>query len=269
MEWNEDRVLTALCDEPMSLVTSFEADTVVYGTMFTIESKSEPIDVHTMEISANPIGTEMDVEIYTKVGDFVGSEKDPLQWTKIVDTSVIPAREGRGTIIPPSAFQTISMLSNELRAFFISLKTSDLRYKRDENDGDPGHIFASDGYLSIRAGVGIGEYGFNDQIFPSRLFTGIIHYTHKTDCAAKKSKVLITYSYHVRPKGNAVLSKTDIANELTTLVEEGFAAILDTELSSIRNQYQLQVDSLKCTFSNLKRGRKIKILFHQRANLTK
>jgi hypothetical protein len=254
MDWDTDRFLAAVCDEPMSLVTSFEADTVVYGTMFTIQSKSEPIDVVTMEISANPIGTEMDVEIYTKLGDFVGSEKDSTQWTKIVDTSVIPAREGRGTIIPPSEFKTISMLSNELRAFFISLKTSDLRYKRDESGGNSGRTYVSDGYLSINSGVGIGAYGFNDQIFPSRLFTGIMHYTHKTDCAARKSKLLVSYSYHVRPKGNAVLSKTDISTELTNLGGEAFGAILDTELSSIRDKYQLQVEGLSCTFSNLKRG---------------
>jgi hypothetical protein len=41
------------CEQVETLATPFEPDTVVFGTMFTVESKSAPIIILTMDFTAN------------------------------------------------------------------------------------------------------------------------------------------------------------------------------------------------------------------------
>ena len=252
-ETQEGRILASDCVQIQRLQTPFEADTVVYGTMFTVQTSSDSITVLSMEISANPVGTEMDVEIYTKLGDYVGAEADPTQWVKIVDTSLTPAREGQGTPIPEDQFKNFTMETNELRAFFVSLKSSDLRYKRGEDSMEAGQPFVSDGYLSINSGIGLAEYGFNNQIYPSRLFSGIFYYSHATDCNAPSSKVQVTYSYLARSK-ESVFSRDEIIAALNSLVDGAVKSLLDSELSTIRDEYKVEVESVTSATSISEQG---------------
>lgn len=237
------RTLSNDCVQIQRLQTPFEADTVVYGTMFTVQTSSDSITVLSMEISANPVGTEMDVAIYTKLGDYVGVETDPSQWEKIVDASLTPAREGHGTPIPEDQFKNFTMGKNELRAFFVSLKSSDLRYKRSADGTEAGQPFVSDGYLSVNSGIGLAEYGFSNQIFPSRLFSGIFYYSHATDCSAPSSKVLVTYSFLARSKESAV-SRDQLIDELNSLVDGAVKSLLDSDLSTIRDEYKTEVETV-------------------------
>lgn len=250
----ESRILADDCIRTKRLQTPFEADTVVYGTMFTVQTSTDSITMLSMEISANPIGTEMDVEIYTKLGNYIGAESDPSQWEKIVDTSLTPAREGRGTTIPEDQFKKFTMEKNELRAFFVSLKTSDLRYKSGTDDIEAGQPFVSDGYVSVNSGIGIAEYGFSNQIFPSRLFSGIFYYSHVADCSAPSSKVLVTYSFHAQPKGGAILTRAEVINALNSLVDDAVNDLLNSELSSSRDEYMIAVASVSSTTSLLEQG---------------
>jgi hypothetical protein len=244
------RTLSKQCNHMMSLETSLESDTVVYGTMFTVESKDDPITILTFEIFANPLGTNIDLQIFTKSGDFVGAENDSTQWTKIVDTSLFPAREGRGTIIPTNKFQNVTMEGrNELHAFFVSLKTADLRYMRDEQERDVGETFISDNFLSIKSGIGISEYGFGNQIVSSRLFTGIIHYSHKEKCADSSSQATISYSFYSQAYG------TESIDEISYMLDYSLTNILSTALSAFRNEFKIAVESTTCAESALEKGK--------------
>ena len=255
----DGRRLVNGCAQSQSLQTPYEADTVVYGTMFTVQTHADPISILTMEISASPLEAAMDVEVYTKLGDYKGAENDPLQWTKIVDTSVNPGREGRGTIIPKNVFESFTMNKNELRAFFVSLKTSDLRYKRAD-DIASGQTYVSDGYLSVNAGVGLADYGFGDQIFPSRLFNGIFYYAYATDCNAPSSKLLVTYSFHARPKGGA-RSRSEIIEEMNKLVGDAVQDVIDSEsMSNLRDEHKIGLESIDTVTSISEKGKLTK--FH-------
>lgn len=239
------------CVTTQNLQTPYEADTVVYGTMFTVQTHDDPISMLTMEISANPISSDMDVEIYTKLGDFKGAISDPLQWRQIVDTSVTHAREGRGTIIPMEKFESFTMNPNELRSFFISLKTSDLRYRRAD-DLETGQPFVSDGYLSLNVGIGLAQYGFGNKFFPSRVFSGIFHYTYSTDCDAPSSTTLVTYSFHARPKGRGA-SKTEIVEELHKTVGRVVRGILK-DMSNLRDEHKIGVENIDTVISISEQG---------------
>lgn len=266
------RVLASGCVHATSLQTPLEADTVVYGTMFTVTTLADPIEMLTMEIYANPIGAAMDVEIYTKFGDFTGAENDPSQWKQIVNTTLVPAREGHGTIIPTTEFRSIKMNENEIHAFFVTLKTSDLRYKRGADSMPLGQAFVSDGYLSINSGIGISEYGFSTNIFPSRLFSGIFHYTHPSDCSEPASKLLITYSFHARPKGGTGASMTNaqIIDAINSLVESSVTDLLNSGLSAVRDEYRVTVESVDSVEASSQggtyietKGWRIAVQFHQ------
>jgi hypothetical protein len=254
----DSRNLSKQCKQIMSLETFLESDTVVYGTMFTLENKNDPITIETFEIFINPLGTNIDIKIYTKSGDFVGLESESSQWTKIVDTSLFPAREGRGTIIPTTQFEKVTMEgTNEIRAFFISCKTADLRYKRDEIGRDVGETFLSDDFLSLQTGIGISEYGFGNQIVPSRLFTGIIHYSHQNKCTDKLSQAIVSYSF------NTQVSASEL-DELNYMLDYSIANILSTSLSTFRDEFKLEIESTTCTESVLEEGKSIYIFFVSR-----
>jgi hypothetical protein len=229
------------CVSSRSLQSPIEADTVVIGTMFTVKTFDDPINLLTMEITANPIGTSMDVEIYTKLGDYQGAENDPTQWEKVVDTAVTPAHEGRGTLIPQEDFANFTMNPHELHSFFVSLKTSDLRYKSDDNFGR-GQQFVSDGYLSVNAGIGLPNYGFGTEFFPSRLFCGIFHYTYATDCKAPTSKASVSYSFHVELKGNGA-SESEMIDEMNSLVGTSIQSILDN-MATLRDEHVIRVERI-------------------------
>jgi hypothetical protein len=242
------RSLSKQCEHIKSLETSLESDTVVYGTMFTMESKDDPITILTFEILMNPLGTDVDLKIFTKSGDFVGAEDDASQWTKIADTSLFPAREGRGTIVPTNQFQTVEMEGNyELRAFFISLETADLWYMRDEQERDVGETFISDDFLSINSGIGISEYGFGNQIVSSRLFTGVIHYSHKAKCADGSSQANVLYSFYTQAYN------TESIDEISYMLDYSLTNILSTTLSAFRDEFKIAVESTTCSKSTVEK----------------
>lgn len=253
-EMQQDRKLKAdrVCAVSEALQTPNEADTVVSGTMFTIQSHNDPISIITMEICANPIESSMQVQIYTKGGDFKGVENHPSKWIKIVDTSIFPAREGRGTLIPTDDFMSFTMNPNEVRAFFVSIKTSDLRY-RQADDFDIAQPFVSDGYLSMNVGIGLADPGFGNRVFPSRMFSGIVHYTRLADCDAPDSKTVITYTFHVTPKARAA-GKSEITDEVHNRVSEAIRDILKSDLSDLSDDHTIGVDGIETGSLVFERG---------------
>jgi hypothetical protein len=248
IEFNEqitmmhDRALTE-CERTSSLTTSFHADTVAVGTMFTVKTHNDPISILTMEISANPVNiTGMDVEIYTKVGNFTGFENNATAWQLVTKTNVIPAREGRGTLIPEDSFIPVNMTAGELRSFYVTLKTSDLRYTRakDISDGEP---FSTDGYLSVNVGVGLSEYHFSKSLFKGRLFNGIFHYTHLTNCDEPIEMVVIPLKFSVRPQTEVRIA--DVIDQFNDLVKGSLQIILDTIMVDMKDKHSLKIDNVQ------------------------
>lgn len=233
----------AECERTSSLTTSFHADTVAVGTMFTVNTHNDPISILTMELSANPVNnTGMDVEIYTKTGNYSGFEDNATAWQLVTKTSVIPAKEGRGTLIPEDSFHPVNMTAGDLRSFYVTLKTSDLRYTRAEqvSDGEP---FITDGYLSVNVGIGLSEYHFSKSLFKGRLFNGIIHYMHLTDCNEPSEKVVIPLQFNVRPQTEVRIA--DVANQFNDLVKGSLQTILDTIMIDLKDKYSLKISNVQ------------------------
>lgn len=230
----------AQCERTASLTTSFKADTVAVGTMFTVQTHDDPISIITMEVSANPVNEDgMDIEIYTKAGNYIGFEKRMSEWDLVTKTVVIPAREGRGTLIPDDAFSDVKMAAGELRSFYVTLKTSDLRYSRSNQNATDEPV-STDGFLSVYPGVGLADYKFNsDRFFDGRFFNGIFHYNHFTDCDEPSAKAYITLKFHVQPHEKTLVK--ELINQFNIKVAASVRYLLDTSMMALRDTHSLKL----------------------------
>jgi hypothetical protein len=226
----------AQCERTASLTTSFQADTVAVGTMFTVQTHADPISIITMEVSANPVNEDgMDIEIYTKAGNYAGFENKMSEWDLVTKAVVIPEREGRGTLIPEDAFSDVKMAAGELRSFYVTLKTSDLRYSRTNENT----TLSTDGYLSVFAGIGLADYKFSDRFFDGRFFNGIFHYNRMTDCDEPSAKASMTFKFYVQPHERTEVK--ELINQFNIKVAASVRYLLDTSVMALRDTHSLKL----------------------------
>ena len=103
-------------------------------------------------IHTNTLDT-VDVEVYTKVGTYRGSERDESAWTLIATASVKGSGKGQRTLLPEDLFDTpVTVNAGETQAFYITLTTAQMRY----SDGEElGAVYADDANLKILQGAGV------------------------------------------------------------------------------------------------------------------
>ncbi len=157
-------------DTPQELVTTFLNGNGSYGIQFDIIAlKSIRIvtfDIHTKSKES------IVVEVYTKQDTHKNHEQKANDWSLICQTSI----RGRGlmerTPIPSSSFSSIQIMPNMRQAFYITMRTPDLRY----SNGDPSETkTAFNDHLQVLDGSGIGSYPFG-KVYPQRMFNGVIKY---------------------------------------------------------------------------------------------
>mmetsp|Transcript_14723 Transcript_14723/g.16858 ORF Transcript_14723/g.16858 Transcript_14723/m.16858 type:complete len:761 (+) Transcript_14723:138-2420(+) len=233
-----------VCSRAESLVTPLDVDVTAFGTMFTLVTKEEPIEILTLEFFANPTAKALNVEIYTKLGDYKGFENNSTAWEKISETAIAPPpSERHSLLIPMSEFKSFTMYPNEMRAIFITLQTSDFRYKYGYGLKQ-GQTYHSDGYLSVNVGIGHANYGFGKRVFPARLFSGILHYSHNADCTRPRSKTVVHFTYYTRPKGIA-MRRSEMVQELDRLVRKSMSDILNEDMLEIREINRIILESIE------------------------
>ena len=213
-----------ICTDTTSLLTSFRSDMQAYGVMFTINSKHTPLTILTLEFSAMITRNDdpVHIEVYTKEGDYSGYQAVPNAWSKVADLRLLPARTGRGTLIPPQDFTPVLMGANEQRAFYVTLDSTSLRYT-----GAPaikaGQPYVEDEALQINVGGGLLEYPFSTNLFEPRLFNGAFHYRRHVPCNDGPSVTTVPFQLLVEYEGNTdlVLSRIDsaIRSTLRTILE--------------------------------------------------
>jgi len=233
-----------VCTKAESLLTPLDVDVTAFGTMFTIVTKDDPIDILALEFFANPTAKTLQVEIYTKLGDYKGFEDNSTVWEKIANIAIAaPPSDRHSLLIPMSDFKAFTMNPNELRAMFITLQTSDLRYKYGSGL-QQGQTFYSDGYLSVNVGIGHANYGFGKRIFPARLFSGAIHYSHHADCTMPRSKSMVHFTYYTRPR-NEAMKRIEMVNELDRLVRKSISDILNEDMLELREEKGIMLESIE------------------------
>mmetsp|Transcript_10762 Transcript_10762/g.15845 ORF Transcript_10762/g.15845 Transcript_10762/m.15845 type:complete len:841 (+) Transcript_10762:245-2767(+) len=228
------------CHQSDSLVTAFDAGTGAYGSMFSVTSKEETIQVTTLSFHTDYGGGNVTAIVYTKIGDFVGHENEPSAWTKISQSTLRGSGKGHGSTIRKDDFQSVILYPNETVSFYISLTTADIRYTK--LDGvELGDSVASNSYLDINAGIGLADYPFASEyfIYSPRLFNGIVHFDRRSACLSETN---VTYSFNIN---HIVDVRESELFELVANLCDQVARMLmvsDDKLTNLRVEHDMSLD---------------------------
>jgi hypothetical protein len=252
---------TGQCDVNTALNTTYNPNPAVIpyvGIMFSIFSR-KPFEILTMELDirfGNSTDLDLSVEVYTYKGRYEIIFDDPSVWTLIANTTLVPAPEGTGAIIPVGDFDTVSMGKLERRSFYITMKSAIMDYnvaalaKTDE-------IALQNPDMDLLVGVGFSEYKFPEAIdtLVDPQFTGVLHYTKKSTCGEVSSTV--DYEFILDEQ-----LRIETLGDLTTLIDAAVADIMlqDSGLIAFQEIHALQKDGDSQTTTELYTGKSYSML---------
>lgn len=139
------------------------------GNMWRIKARSD-IQIQQFEINAGDKEATLVAKVYTKAGDYRGSETRPEDWILLQDVEIISNGDPALTPLP---FLSIPIVvdSGNTQSFYVTLTTSNLKYT---NGNSEENIVASNLDLEVYEGVGK-SYPFGNTFRP-RIWNGKILY---------------------------------------------------------------------------------------------
>ena len=159
---------------PMTLPTTLAGGNGNFGNMFDVNAIND-ITIDSFDIHADT-GATFDVEVYAKIGTWVGSEADPGAWT-LIGTAPGVVSNGDGVATPLGLMLGYAIPAGETHAFYITptdFSTGGFNYT---NGTATGNVFASDANLEFLEGAGI-AYPFDSGVlFQPRVWNGNIQYS--------------------------------------------------------------------------------------------
>jgi hypothetical protein len=233
---------TSECAVNIALNTTYNADKDVVpfvGIMFSVFSKT-PLDILTMELDIRfgTNNTDLSVEVYSYTGRYELIFDDPIFWTLVANTTLVPAPEGTGAIIPQSDFDTVSIGRNERTSFYITMKNPVLQYnvealvKTDE-------VALQTPDIDLLAGVGFNEYNFPEAFdtLVDPQFTGVLHYARQSTCGQVSSTVDYEFIVDEQLRGS-------LLGDLNVIVDAAITEILqkNSRLQGLQKMQGLQKD---------------------------
>lgn len=111
------------------------------------------------------------VEVFTKDGSYISFDKDANAWINIAAVQVQGQGRGQPTPLPDGAFDPVSLNEGEMRSFYVTLTTPEMRYT---SGGKLGEVYASNSDLQFLEGVGK-SYPFRSTYRP-RVWNGALLY---------------------------------------------------------------------------------------------
>jgi len=169
------------CGEPeQTLTAATRANNGSNGNQFKIKALND-ILIQKFEIHAKNAGAELDVEVYTMLGDYTGYDKSPEAWT-LIQTDTVTSL-GEGSLTPLALLpHPIVIVAGNTMSFYITATSNSMRYT---NGSVEGRIFTSNSDLEIFEGVGKSQL-FGDTFGP-RIFNGNVMFTALSTAAAPVS----------------------------------------------------------------------------------
>jgi hypothetical protein len=194
--------------------------------MFDVQAKN-PVMVRALSFNTPITNTEVRVEVWTKVNSHVGYESNSRYWTLLVNDTVIGKGLDQPTFIPPEIFMPISIMTSEVRAFYIACTDGPcLRYilldVEDENNEDDDYYYNEDMRL-YRDGTAK-SLGFDGSNYIPRTFSGSVHYDIITSSPTNSPTEQPTLSPSTSP------TMAPVPNEfITTRSFESSSKIIDID----------------------------------------
>lgn len=145
---------------PHSITTTFAGGNGNFGNMFDVMAVNALV-VDSFDINADT-GATFDVEVYAKVGTWVGSEATPGDWT-LIGTALGVVSMGDGVATPLNLSLGYAIPAGETHAFYVTptdFSTGGLNYT---NGSATGNLFVSDSNIEVYEG-GARGYPLVDQL---------------------------------------------------------------------------------------------------------
>lgn len=167
------------------------------GNMFDVEA-NKPIAITQLDVS--PMGSTT-IEVYYKLGTWVGFANSPSAWT-LIQTSPVTYTGG---FVPVQLSTPLVLQANQRYAFYVTSNTSAVSLKYS-NGTAVGNVYSSDANLTFYEGGGM-EYPFTmgtGAVYQPRVWNGAIHYdivgpvTHYSVNAPSTSTLGAGFSFTVK-----------------------------------------------------------------------
>ena len=189
------------CGSFQQLNSTYNAENAIppyTGVMFEVFAKVN-MEILTLELDIRfENGVEdLSIEVYTKEGAFSAFVNDESAWEKVADTTMVPAPEGVGAIIPVEAFSTVAMPRRTKRSFYLTMKGPYIDFTAYALQ-KTGEIYIKGGDFDILVGSGLTEYKFPEEIdrILDPQFAGIVHYRLvSNECGEFASEATIEYRF--------------------------------------------------------------------------
>ena len=138
------------------------------GVMFTLSALQQDVHITSFDIRVKK-DSDAQVMVYTRSGDYIGSEFSDEGWTLIFDASV-QAVKGELTNIG-QLNRDILITAGQQQSFYLYAKKGIL-YEEGNNQGD---TFASDGVVAIQEGIAL-KKEFQQEVGVSKFSGGVLYY---------------------------------------------------------------------------------------------
>ena len=152
----------------LHFITNENTDTNSRGVMFTLSALQQDVHITSFDIMVKK-DIDAQVMVYTRSGDYTGSEYSEDGWELVFDDSV-QAMKGELTNIG-QLNRDILITAGQQQSFYIYAKKGIL-YEEGKNRGD---TFASDGKVAIQEGIAL-KKEFQQEVGYCKFSGGIYHY---------------------------------------------------------------------------------------------
>jgi len=186
-----------------SLTSTFASGNGQSGVMFGVTAK-RTIIVDSFEVSIDA-GTHL-VEVYYKLGTYVGFETNANAWTLLGSTTVTSTQAAGGSGLFVNVGKSVTLVSGAQYAFYIQLpNATSINYTN-------GSFTYSNAELQIQTGVGKGaNFGAT---FSPRTFNGGLYYSYFPLCESARSAVQVEVK--ALPDGSKIVKGTPFMGTFKT-----------------------------------------------------
>ena len=154
--------------QPLEIKTNFFGGNQASGNMFDVVA-SKAISIVGLEVHVAS-KSELLLEVFIKAGSYIGHESRRDSWSRIANVTTMGRGTGKRTYVPANAFKPVLVGGGSSVAFYVTIKSRDMRYSRGVEFSDA----ASNDDMTVTKGIGK-DYPFGLS-YLDRVWNGVLRY---------------------------------------------------------------------------------------------
>lgn len=152
------------------ITTTFDSNNGYAGNMFDATIASNSLTVTGIDVNLDSLNSTAEISVWTRLGGYMGFERDAAAWTLQGVHSVTSAGEDNATFVDVTDF---TLQASSEYGFYVLVTDYSSGQGMNYTNGSGTYSNAD---LSLTAGIGRGDGAFTGGIFNPRTWNGNIHY---------------------------------------------------------------------------------------------